>query len=128
MATPQEPMLDVAHGDPARSAFLRAALRRLRESSRDERFRALVDDILAGRSSLRAAATSDVFNRNIAARVDEGARRYQDMSEDERDELAAQGEQGFVALREELSEAPSADRPPDDDDDDYGGSIMRKGW
>jgi hypothetical protein len=128
MTTPQEPMLDVAHGDPARSAFLRAALRRLRESSRDERFQALVDDILAGRSSLRAAATSDVFNRSIAAWVDEGARRYQELPEEERDELAARGEQEFAALREELSEAPSTDRAPDDDDDGYGGSIMRKGW
>jgi hypothetical protein len=128
MSTPQEPMLDVAHGDPARSAFLRAALRRLRESSRDERFRALVDDILAGRSSLRAAATSDVFNRSIATWVDEGARRYQELPEEEREELAAQGEQEFAALREELSEAPSTDRAPDDDDGGYGGSIMRKGW
>jgi hypothetical protein len=121
-------MLDVAHGDPARSAFLRAALRRLRENSRDERFRALVDDILAGRSSLRAAATSDVFNRSVATWVDEGARRYQELSEDERDELAARGEQALAALRAELSEAPSADRAPGDDDDGYGGSIMRKGW
>jgi hypothetical protein len=121
-------MLDVAHGDPARSAFLRAALRRLRESSRDERFRALVDDVLAGRSSLRAAATSDVFNRGIAAWVDEGARRYQELPEEEREELAARGEQELAALREELSAAPSTDRPPDDDDDGYGGSIMRKGW
>lgn len=128
MSTPQEPMLDVAHGDPARSAFLRAALRRLRESSRDERFRALVDDVLAGRSSLRAAATSDVFNRGIAAWVDEGARRYQELPEEEREELAARGEQELAALREELSAAPSTDRPPDDDDDGYGGSIMRKGW
>lgn len=96
-------MLDVARGDPARSEFLRAALEILRESSGDERFRTLVDDILSGHTSLREAATSDVFDREVAPLVDEGARRYQELSEEEREELAARGEEEFEALRDDLS-------------------------
>lgn len=114
-------MLDVARGDPVRSRFLRASLTRLREASDDERFRAMVDDILAGRRSLRDAATSEAFNRGIADKVDEGARRYQELSEAEREALAAQGEQQFAALREDIRQGEAGDRtPPDDDDEDFG--------
>lgn len=103
MSTPDEPMLDVARGDPARSEFLRAALRRLQEASGDDRFRTLVDDILSGHVSLREAATGDVFDREVRPLVDEGARRYQELSDDEREELAAQGEHELAELRDDLS-------------------------
>jgi hypothetical protein len=103
MSTPDEPTLDIARGDPARSEFLRAALEVLRESSGDDRFRMLVDDILDGHTSLREAATSDVFNREVAPLVEEGMRRYQDLSDDEREELAARGEEEFEVLRDDLS-------------------------
>jgi hypothetical protein len=121
MSSPdQEPMLDIARGDPARSRFLRAALTRLRDTSGDERFHTMVDDILAGRRSLRDAATSEVFNRGIADKVDEGARRYQELSEAEREALAAMGEQQFAELRGQAEPGPAADAAPDEDDDDFG--------
>lgn len=119
----QEPMLDIARGDPARSRFLREALATLRETSDDERFRTMVDDILAGRRSLRDAATSEMFNRGIADKVDEGARRYQELSEAEREALAAQGEQQFAALRADIEQSRSGEprRPtPNEADEDFG--------
>lgn len=123
MAQRDEPMLDIARGDAARSKFLRSSLTKLRDASGDEQFRSLVDDILAGRKSLREAATSEVFNRGIAEKVEEGARRYQELSDEEKEELAAQGERQFAALREQI-------RRGDDGDDDNGdsGSVLRPAW
>jgi hypothetical protein len=121
-----DPMLDVARGDKARSAFLRASLVKLRDGSGDEQFRTMVDDVLSGRRSLREAAVSEVFNRGIAEKLDEGTRRYQALSDEEKESLAAQGEQQFAALRARI-EQPD---PPDDDDDDFGnsGGIKRPAW
>jgi len=72
MVADEEPLLDVARGDPARSRFLRASLQRLRESSTNNQFRAMVDDILAGRKSLRTAAASELFNSEVADKVRQG--------------------------------------------------------
>jgi hypothetical protein len=125
-----DPMLDVARGDKARSQFLRASLEKLRDASGDEQFRTLVDDVIAGRRSLREAATSEVFNRGIADKVDEGARRYQALSDEEKESLAAQGEQQFAALRARIERPDSGDDDSDDDGDDFGnsGGIKRPAW
>jgi hypothetical protein len=123
MAQRDEPMLDIARGDAARSKFLRASLTKLRDASGDEQFRSLVDDILAGRKGLREAATSEVFNRGIAEKVDEGARRYRELSDEEKERLAAQGERQFAVLREQI-------RRGEDGDGDNGdsGSVLRPAW
>jgi hypothetical protein len=126
VAEQDEPMLDVARGDQARSKFLRASLVKLRDTSGDEQFRSMVDDILSGRRSLREAASSEVFNRGIADKVDEGVRQYEALSDEEKEALAAQGEQQFAALRAQIGR----DGSPGDDDDDFGnsGGIMRPAW
>lgn len=118
----QEPMLDIAHGDPARSRFLREALGKLRSASDDKKFQCLVDEILAGRKSLREAARSDVFNSAVVDKVDEGARRYRELTEAEREQLAADGEQKFGALRDRL--AQGGGRSEQDEDEDFGGSVF----
>jgi hypothetical protein len=121
-----DPMLDVARGDKARSQFLRASLVKLRDASGDEQFRTLVDEVLTGRRSLREAAASEVFGRGIADKLDEGARRYQALSDEEKESLAAQGEQRFAELRARI-ERPG---PAADGDDDFGnsGGIKRPAW
>jgi hypothetical protein len=129
MSKPQEPMLDIARGDPARSKFLRESLAKLREHSKDPQFRSMVDDILAGRRSAREAATSEVFNRGIADKVEQGAQQYQALSGEEKEELAAQGEQRMAELREEIQRGNQpADPDPDDGDDGESRSFKRPAW
>ncbi len=99
-----EPMMDVARGDKAVSRHLRDSLKVLRDKSEDPDFRRQIDDILNGRVSLREAAFTGTFERGIAAPFEAGMRRYQEFSEQEVDQMAAQGEQAFERLTEELEE------------------------
>ncbi|MFY1688379.1 hypothetical protein [Plantactinospora sp. WMMB782] len=99
---PEEPMLDVAGGDPALSRHLRDSLKVLGERTDDPEFRRLVADVLAGRRGLREAAGSPVFAAAVDARVDQFIERWAEIPEEERAELAAQGEREFAALRERL--------------------------
>ncbi|MBF9130743.1 hypothetical protein I0C86_17515 [Plantactinospora sp. S1510] len=98
----EEPMLDVARGDPALSQHLRNSLKLLRERSDDPEFRRLADDIIAGRRGLRDAATSPVFNRALNPQVERFAQRWEELSDEEKAELAARGEADFAASRERI--------------------------
>ncbi|MDG4790408.1 hypothetical protein O7626_31575 [Micromonospora sp. WMMD1102] len=98
-----EPMLDVAGGDPALSRHLRESLKVLSERTDDPEFRRLVADVLAGRRGLREAAGTPVFASAVDARVDQFIERWAEIPEEERAELAAQGEREFAALRERLA-------------------------
>jgi hypothetical protein len=110
-----EPLLDIARGDAARSKVLRESLKILRDRSNDPAFGKLVDDVLAGRRGLRDAVASPLFNQALTPGVQEAAQRYQEMPEEERQRLAAEGERRLDRLRDELK------RPaPPDDDEDFG--------
>jgi hypothetical protein len=104
----EEPLLDVAGGDPALSRHLRGSLRLLRDKSDDPEFRRLADDILEGRRGLREASRSPVFARVLDPRVDEFARRYDQLSEDERAGLAAEGQRQFAELRDQIAREKTA--------------------
>ena len=93
-----EPLLDLAHGDAALSRQLRDSLRLLRERSGDPGFRRLVDDVLAGRVSLRDVHHTAAFAAGIDDGVRQFARGWERLSNDERAELA---EEGRLALEEE---------------------------
>ncbi|MFC3891424.1 hypothetical protein ACFOWZ_08045 [Lentzea rhizosphaerae] len=108
-----EPLLDVARGDAARSHVLRESLKILRDRSGDPAFGKLVDDVLTGRRGLREAVASPLFNQALTPGVQEAAQRYKGMSEEERERLAADGEDRLNRLRDELSKPVS----PDDDED-----------
>lgn len=109
MTTPDrdEPVLDIARGDAALSRQLRRALTMLRERTDDEEFRQVVDDVLAGRTGVRDAAESAAFGRVLDPMVTRFAEQYDALSEQERQRLAAQGEQDLEAERERLRD----DRP-----------------
>lgn len=98
----EEPLLDVAGGDPALSHRLRDSLKTLSERTEDPEFRRLVADVLAGRRGLREVASTPGFASVLNPRVEQFAQRWAETSEEERAELAAQGEREFAALRERL--------------------------
>lgn len=116
MTKPQPaPLLDIARGDGARSHVLRESLKILRDRSSDPEFGKLVDDVLAGRRGLREAAASPLFSQALTPGVQEAAQRYKEMSEEERERLAVEGERRLERLRDELSKPAT-----DDDDEDFG--------
>jgi len=97
-----QPLLDVAGGDPALSHRLRNSLKILSERTGDPEFRRLVTDVLAGRRGLREVAASPAFTSALNPRVEQFAKRWVETSEEERAEMAEQGEREAAALRERL--------------------------
>jgi hypothetical protein len=103
-----EPLLDAAGGDPALSLHLRNSLRVLRARSDDREFRRLVDDVLAGRRSLRDAGRSPAFTRVLDTGVADFGRHYDQLSEDDRVGLAAEGRRQFSELRDRIAREEAA--------------------
>lgn len=58
------------------SAELRDALALLRDRSEDDEFRTLVDDVLAGRTSLLDASGTPAFSKMVFARIAQEAAAY----------------------------------------------------
>jgi hypothetical protein len=99
---PQDDMLlRFTHGDVGRARALRANLEVLRGASGDRDFSRLVDDVLAGRRSLREAVRAPEFDREIAPRVERFGEWWDEKSEDEREALAEEGAQALDEAREE---------------------------
>src|SRR5688500_14255711 len=116
----EEPMLDVAAGDPALSRHLRNSLTLLRDRSDDPEFRRLADEVLTGRRGLRDVATSPVFAQALNPQVERFAQRYEELSDEERAALAAQGAEQLAAERERIErERRERERWHRDHPDDY---------
>ncbi len=114
-------MLDVARGDAALSRHLKNSLTVLRDKVADPEFKSLVDDVVAGRRSLRDTVTSPAFSRALDPLMEQAAEHYRTLSDEEREELRRTGEQQFEQLRrdEEEQAAAARDRRRDEDDEDF---------
>ncbi|WP_049773266.1 hypothetical protein [Segniliparus rotundus] len=105
----------------------------LRNKSDDPAFKTMVDEILAGKKSLREAASSQAFNQGIADKAQAGFEWYRNLSEEERERGAEQGRSQLARLREELlyqpKEQPHSQEDGADDDDessfDYSDPLRR---
>ncbi|MDQ4103096.1 MAG: hypothetical protein M3186_05105 [Actinomycetota bacterium] len=84
----------VGCGEPELSQELREALTLLREHSDDNDFRTLVDDVLAGRSSLFEASGTAAFSNVVFASI---AQEFAALTEDEKRRLAAPAESSGTA-------------------------------
>ncbi|WP_216209224.1 hypothetical protein [Amycolatopsis aidingensis] len=120
-----EPALDIARGDAALSKHLKNSLNLLRSKSDDPEFKRLVDDITAGRRSLRDAVTSPVLARELNPLMDQATQHYRNLSEEEREELARTGERQFAELRQE-EEQEAAGRAETGEDDE--GDFSDRNW
>jgi hypothetical protein len=97
------PTMAVAHGDPALARHLRQSLEVLRDRSDNREFRDLVDDVLHGRADLREASASPAFTAGLDTHVERFAQRYEELSPEERRQLAEQGRQSLDSMREQLT-------------------------
>jgi hypothetical protein len=96
------PTMAVAHGDPALARHLRQSLELLRDRSDNQDFRRLVDDVLQGRADLRDVYATPAFDAGINPGVEQFARRYEELSPEERQEMADQGRRALTAERVRL--------------------------
>lgn len=85
----QDPNTHVACGEPPLSPELKDALTLLRERSDNDEFRALLDDVLAGRCSLFDASTTEAFGAAVFAPVAQDfTERLSQMTDEEKQALA----------------------------------------
>jgi hypothetical protein len=120
-------MLDIARGDAARSHQLRASLKILRDRTTDPAFRTLVDDVLAGKRGLRDAVRSPVFDQAISPQVQQAVDKLNEMSDEEKQQLAEEGERQLERLRESMR-APKSTPPQDDDDGSEDSTFWKPSW
>lgn len=98
-----EPVLDVAHGNKALSRHLTASLRLLRDRSDNDDFRRLATEVLNGQASLRDVYDTPAFAAGIEPGVRSFAERWEELSQEERDHLAAEGERAFAQENERIA-------------------------
>jgi hypothetical protein len=86
-------LLALTHGDPARARVLREALQHLRRDNQPE-LRELAEEVLAGRTRVRAAMLSDTYAGALAERREAFVDWYKQLSpaelQQQRDEARAQ--------------------------------------
>ncbi|MFE1592800.1 hypothetical protein [Nocardia sp. NPDC058705] len=107
MTTP-EPIHDLARGDIGVSRQLSRALRVLMDTATDSQLKNQLRGVLQGTSSARDLMHSEGFNRVLDRTLPAAMQQFAEMSEEERQRLADQGEAELVRLRSE----PLADQPP----------------
>ncbi|VTR76650.1 hypothetical protein [Cellulomonas hominis] len=84
------PLLGLTAHDPAWDRHLRAQVSILRDRARGTELAALLDDVLAGRRTLREVARTPAFDEAVRPAVQRMATEWDSLSEAERDELARQ--------------------------------------
>lgn len=100
----QEPILDVAGGDPAVSRQLTDALRALAANTTDPALKEQIGAILDGKLAVRDFVRAEAFNQTLDRVMPAALEEYESMPEDQRQRLAEQGEAELERYRAELRE------------------------
>ncbi|MEV0852732.1 hypothetical protein [Nocardia fluminea] len=98
MSTP-EPIHDLARGDIGVSRQLSRALRVLMDTATDPQLKNQLRGILAGTGSARDLLHSEGFNQVLDRTMPDAMRHFAEMSDEERQRLAEQGEADLARLR-----------------------------
>ncbi|MFE6919506.1 hypothetical protein ACFVAV_00520 [Nocardia sp. NPDC057663] len=112
-----EPIHDLARGDIGVSRQLSRALRVLMDTATEPQLKNQLRGILEGKGSARDLMHSEAFNRVLDRTMPAAMTQFADMTDEERQRLAEQGEADLVRLRsqpvaDEFRSEPVADQPP----------------
>lgn len=113
---PPEPIHDLARGDIGISRQLSRALRVLMDNATEPRLKNELRGILEGKGSARELLHSEAFNRVVDQTMPAAMNQFADMTNEQRQRLAEQGEADLVRLRsqplpDEFGPEPVADQP-----------------
>ncbi|NKY35866.1 hypothetical protein HGA13_22740 [Nocardia speluncae] len=114
MNNPEQPILDVAHGDKALSQQATRALRVLAQHSSDPDLKNQISDIASGRSSARELMNNPAFNRILDNVAPAAIRWAAETPAAERERLAEQGQADLDRLSTESTVAETQQTPPVD--------------
>jgi hypothetical protein len=93
-------LMDLAGGNSARLRVLRDSLTTLADGP-NQVLREMSRGVLNGETSLRSVVDSDIYGREFGTAFDEFWIRYQAMTGEERDELAALGQRQLDEARDD---------------------------
>ena len=111
-APEHDPVLAFTRGDRVEAEQLRRALAAIRDHVDDQRLAARVQEVLAGRGSLRELTRDPGFVRELGRGMDAFARQWSELSPAERAELARRGQEETDRLRADLGLPPERDPAP----------------
>ena len=106
-----DPVEAFTGGDRTRSHHLRRNLATIAEHADDPRVRRLVEEVLAGRRTVRELVRDEAFEAVLDSGMAAFAERWQELSVEERAELVREGQQQEAARRE-AEGLPPLDEPP----------------
>ncbi|AEI13633.1 hypothetical protein [Cellulomonas gilvus] len=86
-----EPLLGITAQDAGMDRMLRRSLTELRDQNAGTPLGDLLDDVLAGRRSLRDVARTPEFDAAVAPAAQKATQQWAALSPEERDTLVAQG-------------------------------------
>lgn len=114
---PPEPIHDLARGDIGISRQLSRALRVLMDNATEPRLKNELRGILEGKGSARELLHSEAFNLVVDQTMPATMNQFADMTDEQRQRLAEQGEADLARLRsqpllDEFRTEPVADQPP----------------
>lgn len=95
----QAPLLDLTAQDAGLDRQLRENLKTLRDRSGNAELASLLDDVLAGRRSLREVARTPEWNAAVAPAAQQMMQQWARLTPDERDALVAEGHEQLEASR-----------------------------
>ncbi|RDI24061.1 hypothetical protein DEU38_111138 [Rhodococcus sp. AG1013] len=110
----ERPLLPSLENDPAMALQLRKSLQTLSDATPDQAFKTMVTEVLAGRISLRDVVDSTTFSGVVNPLVVGSLTELSQLSAEEKEALAAQGQR-----RIEEEYAASIAAAPADGDDEY---------
>lgn len=102
----EEELADIARGDVARVAVMRASLRQFANGSAGPVLKEMADEVLAGRLDLRTAAMSDAYSQTLFESYEKFWGKLEQMPEAERERLAKSG----AAMLAKMRGRPAEDR------------------
>ncbi|TSB25573.1 hypothetical protein [Streptomyces benahoarensis] len=94
--------MDIAK-DPAQARILRKALERLAEGGAGDTLKEMAQEVLSGRVGLREASTISAYSDALVTGMQPFKEKWDQTSDSERQNLAAQGERHLEEERQEIA-------------------------
>ncbi|MCK1794503.1 hypothetical protein MTQ01_00355 [Streptomyces sp. XM4193] len=101
--------LEFTQNDPVGARNLRLTLEKLAEGGAGETTQEMAREVLSGRIGLRQAVTVPAYSEALVQGMQPFKEKWEELSDSEREELAAQGQRDYEQQERELREERAAE-------------------
>lgn len=97
-------LLDMSQGDPAQARLLRKSLETLAAGHGGDALKEMAQEVLSGRVGLRDAMNVSAYTDQLIEKATPMAEKWASLSENQREELAAEGKRAIAAEQDQVDE------------------------